>query len=621
MTNTAELLEKLTQQGIQVSANRDKLSIRSPKGAITPELQAELATRKAEILAWLQELEKPCSTPQINGLSLSTIGGLIGGFNPNQGEYKPPVIDPLVMAQKLSVTFRPLPKGYNNSAIAQFRAKLAQKLQDYQVKVIPWEQATTEFQYSFTVPLTKWQQKVKTRLVKTGISAVIDVERPPSLKSKTKNWAAETLYRGYSRFVWKQRQVSIARIARVIGWAEEGAAKYVEDPTNTQVIVLTQLDQEFIQPQLPYQRKIEIGLNTLVRTLSELVIGVSQTQISILNMNLSDSIFSHDELDRFVLNSLVPKIFVPILPLPMSKFRVENYDPGASVYAEKLVNLGRRLAKTGLFPPGSQLSQAIKRKSHRDIVSVIVDGRTGVSYGFVAYLEPPQYVGKREISATEWDNLHPVEGLSPAEIRRNNLGRRYLKTQVGENTRYQQIPDLWLVSSRSGSNKTHLNQAQDILRIGFSNQLVLQLPQGINLTKADVKPSYDVYVMIAIALAAALYTPALTEKGAPLIHFHGYPAREWFGDGECYCGVQNPSVPCGTYESGVLNFLGIQKLAQQHRPPVNLVSLIEPDHGTNILAPDEDYLLQRLLMGCQHHQIELGGKHFASLQVDLAPVG
>jgi hypothetical protein len=612
MTNPSELLEQLTRQGIQVSANHDKLNIRSPKGAITPELHAELAARKAEILAWLQEVKTPCYNPQVNGLSLSTIGGLIGGFNPNQGEEKPPIINPLVMAQQLSVTFRPLPPGYKNQTIIQFREKLEQKLRDYQVNLIPWEEATTEFNYKVDVPLTKWQKRVKTRLVKAEVSAVIDVERPTSFQRRAKNFVAETLYQGYSRLVWKQRKLSIPRIARVIGWAEEGAAKYVENPTNTQVIVLTELDQEFIQRELPYQRKIELGLNTLIRTLSELVIGISEDQISILNMNLSDSIFGYDQLDRFVLNSLIPKIFVPILPLPISKFKIEKYNPQKSVYAKKLVDLGQMLAVTGLLPPGSQLSKAIKRKSHRDIVNVIVDGRTGVSYGFVAYLEPPQYVGEREISATEWETLQPVAGFSSEEVRCNNIGRRYLQTQVGEETRYKQIPDLWLVSSRSGSNKTNLNQDQDILRIGMSHQLMLQLPPGIDLTKADVKPSYDVYVMIAIALSAALYAPHLIEKGAPLIHFHGYPAHDWFTEGETYCGIHNPSVPCGTYESGVLNFLGIQNLALSSTP-VNLVALIEPDHGTNIIAADEAYLLSRLKAGLHQKQIELGGKYFFSL--------
>ena len=314
--------------------------------------------------------------------------------------------------------------------------------------------------------------------------------------------------------------MSIPKIAVFIGWAEESVAKYIENPTTTQAIVLTDLDRDFINPQISYQEKIDIGINTLIRTFSEIVIGVSDRQISLLNMNLSDSLFAKKEFDKFVGKSLIPKIFVPIAPLLMSRFKVGKYQPAKSDYAVKLVELGHSLADTGLFPPGFKLSQAIARKSYRDIVDVIVNGRTGVSYGFVAYVEPPQYIGDRQISETKWSKLLPVDGFSSNEVRQNHLGRRYLKTQ----TVYQQIPDIWLVSSRSGSNKTNLNLETDIVRIGLTskNKLLLQLPQSIDqrskiiasykktthrdrvisdLAKTDIKPSYDIYVMLAIALA------------------------------------------------------------------------------------------------------------------------
>jgi hypothetical protein len=614
--NTQELLTKLTAQGVQVFAKEDKLSIRSPKGVITPELRSELANHKTAILKLLQQppdgVDREGGSRSAGGLSLPTIGSLIGGFS-NQA----PVIDSQVMAQKLTVTFRPLPARYNNQVVAQFRKELNQKLQENQVTIIPWEQATKEFHYDIMIPGLKRKTRINTQVVKAGIQAVIDVERPPNFLGKLKQLIAERIYQIYCRFGENQQQLSVSKIAQIIGWAEEGAAKYIEDPTNTQVIILSELDRKFVDPQLPYQQKIGIGLNTLVRTFSELVIGVSQEKISILNMNLSDSIFTRQEIDRFVLKSLVPKIYVPIMPLPLNRFERGEYVPTESSYAPKLVALSQKLANTGLFPPGSQLSKAIARKSHRDIVSTIVNGRTGVSYGFVAYIEAPQYVGATEISQTAWDNLLPVPGLSPAEVRRNQIGRRYLQTQIGDKLVYKQIPDLWLVSSRSGSNKTNLNLAQDVIRIGLTDKLILQLPQGIDCQKLDIKPSYDVYVMVAIALAAALYTPQLVANGAPIVHFHGYPALDWFKDTqEYYAGVQNPSVPCGTYESGVLNFLGLYSLAEAK--DLNLVSLVEPDHGTNIVAKDLDYLIARLQEGCQTGQIELGGKHFTSLMPEAA---
>jgi len=55
--NTSELLVNLTHQGVQLWVVNDKLSICSPKGIITPELYAELATHKADILAFLHKTD------------------------------------------------------------------------------------------------------------------------------------------------------------------------------------------------------------------------------------------------------------------------------------------------------------------------------------------------------------------------------------------------------------------------------------------------------------------------------------------------------------------------------------------------------------------------------------
>jgi TubC N-terminal docking domain len=616
--NVSKLLENLNRQNIQLWADGDKLNVRSPKGVLTPELRDELNAHKTEIITFLHEEETTVAAPipMDGGLSLQTIGRLIGG---SAGQScKQPIIDPEVMAQKLAVTFRPPPDGYENDEVLKFRERLTAKLQDYGVTIEPWDTALDEFSYE--IPMLKWKKRITAKLVKPGINAVIDVERYPSLWRKLGIMTAESFYKAYSYFFSKNQKMSVLRIATLSSWAEDHAARYIGDPNGVQVIILTSMDEKFTNTELPYQQKIKIGLSTLIRTFSELVIGVSSEAISILNMNLSDSIYSIDEMDRFILSSFIPKIYVPIVPIPMNQFAMGQYEPKESPYADKLVTLGRELADSGLFPPGAKLSEMIPRKSHRDIVNVIVNGRTGVSYGFVAYAEPPQYVGALEITESEWEVLLPVDGLNKEEVRRNEMNRRYVKTKVKERYIFKQIPDIWIVSSRSGSNKTNLNLEQDILRIGLvgNTKFLLQLPQAADPKRLDIKPSYDLYVMFAIALASSLYAPELIQNGLPMVHFHGYPSSEWFKPGEHYAGVYNPSVPCGTYESGVFNFLGVRNLVELYGSDIALAGLIEPDHGSNIIAHDLDYLLARIEAGIDREQIELGGKYFASLKESLA---
>ncbi|MFN7852031.1 MAG: hypothetical protein ACK5OU_08750 [Dolichospermum sp.] len=616
--NAAEILAKLTQQGVLFWSENSKLNIRSPKGVITPEIQIEIATYKEDILALIQEMNVTnnyAHEPLIQGISLQTIGKLIGGFSGESPTgYQAPIINPQFMAENLKVTFRPLPDNYHHQVIVRFRQQLIFYLQKHGVKVIPWKEATTELKHTIKIPIINWQKSLKMQSVRADIDAVIDVERPNSWLRKLGIFIAEAWYKLSYTWLKDKQQMSVIEIAKLSSWAEDHAAKYVEDPTNTQVIILTNIDAEFVNPLTPYSEKIRIGINTLIKTFSEIVIGVSDEKFSILNMNLSDSKFAPNEIENFALKSLIPKVFVPITPLLISRFELGEYNPHLSNYAGKLVKLGQELASTGLFPAGFKLDEVIKRKSHRDIVNVIVNGRTGVSYGFVAYAEPPHYVGKPEITIDEWENLLPVVGFSNYELRQNEQGRRFIKLNIKAEDRFKQIPDIWLVSSRSGANKTDLNIDSDILRIGLQDKLHLQLPLGSNSKKTDIKPSYDIYVMLAISLAAALYTPELIANGAPIVHFHGYPSFDWFQENEYCVGMNNPSVPCGTYESGVFNFLGIADLGDQIINDVNLISLVEPDHGTNFIASDLEYLVNRLKAGCVTGQIELGGKNFPSLK-------
>ncbi|MEL6351088.1 MAG: hypothetical protein AAFR58_04930 [Cyanobacteria bacterium J06627_28] len=619
--DTTQLIKTLNKQGVRLWADGDKLRIDAPKGVLTTQLKASIAANKAEILNSLLFGSLPsgnCNTPC--GLSLQTVGQLIGG-----SQTALPVIDPQTMAKRLRVTFRPLPEGSMiDPAVLELGAALSVRLQDMGVNIIPWEQATRPFQPTLPVvgsffyrrfPNLRWPTIA---VVCSEIDAVFDVERPESTVNQIRSWIAERLYQVSSAFCGVPSTVS--EITRKIGWAEDHAIQRLEDPTATQVVLITALDKQFINPAVPYIEKIGQGVETLISQFSEIVIGVSASQISILNMNLSDSVFPRSELEQFVARSLIPKLYVPIAPLPLSRFQISEYIPAESPYARALVNLSQSLSTTGLFPAGFKLSQVVRRRSHRDIVSAILKGRTGVSYGFVAYAEPPIYVGPKEIAAADWQELAAVEHFSSEEVRQTEKGRRYIRTIIDDRTIYQQIPDIWLVCSRSGADKTNLDISSDVIRIGLTHSLQLQLPQQPNDSKlkVDIRPSYDTYVMVAIALAAALYMPELADGGAPIIHFHGYPTSEWFGQQESFAGYSNPAVPCGTYESGVFNFLSIHQLAAHQSQCLKLAGLIEPDHGINLLADNVDYLLTRLREGMSRLQIELGGRYLPTLTAESA---
>jgi hypothetical protein len=296
------------------------------------------------------------------------------------------------------------------------------------------------------------------------------------------------------------------------------------------------------------------------------------------------------------------------------QFDIETYDPREHDSARRVVELGRALGPTELLPDGHDLRALLRRKSRRDIAKAFVDGRTGVSFGFLAYLEPPQYCGAPEIPAVEFDRLSAVDGFDSDELRRNDSGRFYVPVVKAGYTVYRQIPDLWIASSRSGARKTDLDLVTDVIRVGsYQRGLRMQLPHGADTCGRAVKPSYDLRVMLALSLSAAIHRPDLVEHGTNLFHFHGYPHRDWFLSEEGCVGMDNPSVPCGTLEAGVLNFQGFAELSSRNGKHLPLAAVIEPDHGTNLMAPDATYLVERIQQGVADGDLALGSKHSASL--------
>lgn len=533
-------------------------------------------------------------------LELSTIISLTG--MPPQKELINPRM-PSEMAKRVRITFRPLPKDFGDQIIVRFREKLEQKMRENGVQVVPWDEAAE-------VPPGIISRILRTRKVSSSIHAVVDVKREYSLTRKLFSALAEKIY-----VRTRKPERSVMEILKISGWADDFTVRYVQDPFNTQVITLMPLEPEFVDGKTSYDRKIVIGLNNLITTMSEIVMGIAPDRFSLVNMNLSDSIYLNAEMDEFILYSLIPKIYAPIKPPVLTRFKKGEYDPSHSVFPKQLSDLGKLVEPTSLFPQGSKFSEKIPRLSHRDVVEKILEGRTGVSYGFIAIAEAPRYEGPVTVTKEEWYTFSNIESLDNDNVRESEEGRWYVKTHIGGKEIYQQVPDIWIVTSRSGSNKTNLDPETDIVRIGLvKGKLNLETPRGVDLHRRDIRPSFDTYVILAQAMAAALYTPGLIKEGLPILHFHGYPDPAWFGQSEYFAGARNPSLPCGTVEAALLNYSAIYELANRNGENIKMLCLVEADHGVNILGLNRDYLVKRLTEGVEEGHITLGGKYLPHLK-------
>ncbi len=513
--------------------------------------------------------------------------------------------NPTEMSERVTVTFKPIPKNYPDTEINAYRERLRNSLLSNGVNVISWEDATIE-----DASYGMFSKLMGLRSVRRKVNAVIDVKKKLSPLRWFLSKVAENIY----RFVRKDT-LSVSSILKISGWADDFTVGYLQDPYNTQVITIMSLDPEFENEDTTYERKISLGLKNLITNMSEIVIGVSHRNFAIINMNLSDSIYTHGQLDDFVLYSLIPKIYAPIKPPVLTRFSVSEYDPKEFEYAQKLSALGADLKSTDLFPAGSKFVDAIKRLSHRDVANKILDGRTGVSYGFIALAEPPGYDGDKYIDRDMWNSLQEIASYNPDEVRAASNDRWYVKTLLGDETVYQQVPDIWIVTSRSGCDKTNLNPDSDIVRIGLvKGKLHLEIPRGVDLGRKDIRPSFDTYVILSQTLSSALYAPSLIEKEMSILHFHGYPDPCWFGVSEHHAGARNPSLPCGTVEAALLNYSAVYETATKNGSDIKLLCLVESDHGVNVLGPDREYLVQRLLAGSSEGHILLGGKYLPMLK-------
>lgn len=545
--------------------------------------------------------------------SLETIGRLISGYGDQAtAQYKAPVIDTAEMARGLKVTFRPIPANAP-AQLRQFAEELQRLLPEHGVQVIPWEEATTPSYYDGALPLMKRKFKIPIRLAPADINAIFDVQGRTSWWRALLSNGMELGYIVHRYFSGLRSRHRIREILRLVAWVQNRAVWNIADHVATQVVAVRPLNPILADLEASYTDKLATGMVEFIQSIAPIVLGVSPERMSLLNLNMSDAVYARADVGRLVSKSLIPKLHAPIQPLTRGRFQVGSFAPAANPFTQQVIDLSQRLSPLGLLPRAVAVRALSWRPSTRDIVNELIDGRSGISFGFVACMEPPVYVGPREVSADDWDAMAPARELSPDDVRRSDAGRFYLRTWVGERWVYRQVPDVWIVSSRSGAEKNNLQVDRDLVRLGFNGQLQLQTPEGCSWETSDIRPSYDTYVMIALALGAALYHPHLVEHGAPLVHFHGYPAPEWFQPDESCTGAANPSVACGTFESGVLNFLGMWKLAETN-PDLKLACLIEPDHGSNLVACDIDYLVERLQQGVASGQVFLGGKNLQLLR-------
>ena len=372
--------------------------------------------------------------------------------------------------------------------------------------------------------------------------------------------------------------------------------------TESSIITILDFPQN-INTETEFHKHFDTAMSLFAYHMTNIVLAVNETHWLLYNFNASHPIYSlKQDFEKNILHALIPKIVAPIRPCKSSDFIIEPtpfdiHDTTHKQFVNDVVAAGQTLEKTGLYPTGKKIDDLPFRNSfYRWIGKIHLDNRNGMSYGFLARQLP--------ISLSEVALLENVK-IKYREHYRQEKDYFYVGTRLflifelnGTTKVVLQVPEVWVITQRSGSNKTHINPERDLIKMGLiAGTMRLQTPQGFRLTN-DYKTSFDTRVILAHAIGNALVASLLrhinpdapfvkqaTQGGFAISHWHGYFNPESIPEGWHTHGIYNPHVACSSPQSAIYALQGkltaffdaFQK-NEMYKGDIH----IEPHHGTNM---------------------------------------
>lgn len=478
-------------------------------------------------------------------------------------------VTPEEMAKMIRVTFYPWHNHKVSNNIVAFSEKLRSAFLELGVEVVPYDQA-------FGGMSLKRKLKI--------ILAVLMGKMPKGVKIGKK------IKEGIAVITLGEGLTGKLAMDNIMGFAK-----------NT---VITILDMpEGIDSETEFHKHFDTAMNLFAYHMTNIAIVVNEKIWIPYNFNASHPVYTlQNNFKEDILKGLIPKIAAPIKPPKLREFtvledRFDPYDTKHKKLVDDFLENGTTLEKTGLYPPGKLLNDLpFRNEFYRWIGKIQLDDRNGMSFGFLA----------RQMPLTLSKVLSLEELSDQAGVDLNNklgevvslLDKDYLLLEAGGRRIALEIPEVWVITQRSGSKKTNINPDKDLLKMGIkSGRMLMQVPQNLELTPS-YKPSFDTKVILAHAVANALigmilkdrnpddtFAKNLEENGMAIAHWHGYINPAAVPAGWSIFGENNLPVSCSTYQSAIFalsgkiqNFLKLFAENIEYKGDIH----IEPHHGSNI---------------------------------------
>ncbi|MEM6783288.1 MAG: hypothetical protein AAF624_06090 [Bacteroidota bacterium] len=369
--------------------------------------------------------------------------------------------------------------------------------------------------------------------------------------------------------------------------ADRFAMANVASLANNQIVALVEGPPP-VRAQAPLQETLDAIVEQLTWNMAHLVLFVEPDRWTLTTMNggvleCSSPEGSDEDFVRDVRETLVPKLAAQVAPPRVDAL---TFAPGALDVAAPLISsladdfqaAGRVWAESGLMLAHTSVEDLrYQHPFHKRLATLFLDGRTGMSYGFMAHQLPLHLEPARHTSADT--NGH----ATPGRVQLNWRGERW---DVA-------VPEVAVLCTRSGCDKTKVDPERDLVRLSLKDGAVT-LATAPGVTKA--RPSYDTFTILAHALANALvasllmaedaahpFVDTLSTRGLSISHWHGYLGAATPPVGYARFGDVNPPVSCSTPQSAVYSLEGkLAAFANAEAASFRGDVHVEPHHGTNV---------------------------------------
>jgi hypothetical protein len=177
---------------------------------------------------------------------------------------------------------------------------------------------------------------------------------------------------------------------------------------------------------------------------------------------------------------LIPKIAAPVVPPHASDFDVREggldlHDPRYRAYVQDFQESGKLWADTGLMLFHTSLdSLEFRNRYYKRLAAAYLDHRSGMSYGFLArqLAVPSAEALTMPEAAAHLGNASTAEEVIAVEE------MLWVKVRLSGLVLWVKVPDIWILTTRSGCDKSNIDPHRDLVMLGLSQGRVIFVIRG-----------------------------------------------------------------------------------------------------------------------------------------------